>query len=90
MACGLPVVASNVGGMKDLVHDGVTGTLVATDDIQALGAAMLDYVASQTKCQAHGLAGALLVKQSFTLKRMIAKYLAVFDEMISRRQSRAK
>lgn len=36
MACGLPVVASNVGGNNELVHEGANGYLIAGDDIENL------------------------------------------------------
>lgn len=40
MAAGTPVVATRVGGVPELVHDGETGVLVPPDDVQALSAAL--------------------------------------------------
>jgi glycosyltransferase involved in cell wall biosynthesis len=40
MACGLPIVATNVGGLPDFVVDGVNGLLVPPHDPRALGAAL--------------------------------------------------
>jgi glycosyltransferase involved in cell wall biosynthesis len=40
LACGVPVVATNVGGVRDLVQDGRAGFLVAPGDVDALTAAM--------------------------------------------------
>lgn len=39
MACGVPVIATRVGAFEELVEDGIGGTLVPPDDMQALGAA---------------------------------------------------
>ena len=42
MIVGTPVVATRVGGLSEVVHDGVTGRLVPPGDPAALAAAVLD------------------------------------------------
>ncbi len=44
MACGLPVVATNVGGIPEFVDDGVEGLLVPPEDPEAIGAAVVRLV----------------------------------------------
>lgn len=44
MACGLPVVATHVGGIPEFVDDGVEGILVPPEDPEALGAAVVRLV----------------------------------------------
>jgi glycosyltransferase involved in cell wall biosynthesis len=41
LACGTPVIASNTGGLREVVHDGENGLLIPPDDPGALAAALL-------------------------------------------------
>jgi len=49
MALGLPVVATDVGGMRDLIRDGVTGILVADDDDAAMARACQSLLADPAR-----------------------------------------
>jgi glycosyltransferase involved in cell wall biosynthesis len=51
MAAGLPVVATDVGGVREVVHDGRTGLLLSPHDAQALGRA-LDHLMAEPRCAA--------------------------------------
>lgn len=44
MACGVPVIASRVGGLPDFVIDGVNGRLVPVRDVSALAAALAEFI----------------------------------------------
>jgi len=57
MACGVPVVASAVGGLLDSVADGVTGVLVPPRDPDALAAALRALLADPARRAAMGRAG---------------------------------
>jgi len=56
MAAGLPVVASAVGGLLDLIDDGRTGVLVPPDDVTALAAALGDLIEDPARAAALGRA----------------------------------
>jgi glycosyltransferase involved in cell wall biosynthesis len=49
MAAGTPVVATRVGGLAEVVDDGVTGRLVAPDRPDELAAAVLDVLAARDR-----------------------------------------
>ncbi|WP_278361543.1 glycosyltransferase family 4 protein [Stutzerimonas kunmingensis] len=57
MASGLPVVASRIGGVPELVEHGVTGLLAAPGDAARLAACLLHYLEQPDDLSAHGRAG---------------------------------
>jgi len=74
MAAGLPVVATDVGGVREQVEDGVTGRLVPRDDPRALGEALVDVARDAHRRAAWGVAGRARVEQRFAIDRMVADY----------------
>lgn len=77
MAAARPVVASRVGGMDELVEDGVTGRLVG-NDVDALAAAVGDVLASPVEAEAMGAAARARVVERFSAERMAADLAAVY------------
>ena len=69
MACGRPVIATAVGGMKEIVADGKTGLLVPADDADALAAGLDRLLASPEERQAMGTAGLSRARQMFDWDR---------------------
>lgn len=58
MACGIPVVAAAATGSRSLVADGVTGQLVASNDIEGFADALQAYISTPDLRHTHGAAGA--------------------------------
>lgn len=79
MACGLPVVATAVGGNAELVVEGETGRLVPANDPQALAAALRELLDNPQRINAYGAAGRRRVEERFSLDAMTAAYLQVYD-----------
>jgi glycosyltransferase involved in cell wall biosynthesis len=73
MAAGKAVVASDVGGLSELVVDSATGFLVPPADAKALAAAIGKLLREPTLARAMGRRGAERVAEHFTLDQMAAK-----------------
>jgi len=73
MAVGLPVVASAVDGVPEVVVDGVTGLLVSPGDPDFLHGAIARVLAERELAEAMGQAGRQRVREHFTLERMLAE-----------------
>lgn len=78
MACGLPVVATAVGGTPELVQHGVNGQLVAPDDEASLARAVWAVYRDSTVAASHGRAARKTVTDRFGLRAMVARYTPLF------------
>jgi len=83
LALGVPVVASAVGGIPDVVTDGETGVLVPPDDPAALADAIVSLL--EGPAAALGSAGASLVAQRYSVSGMVEQHLALYEVLIGRR-----
>ncbi|MHB1016858.1 MAG: glycosyltransferase family 4 protein [Coriobacteriia bacterium] len=83
LALGVPVVASAVGGLPEVVQDGVTGRLVPPGDPSAIASAVLDILGDPERARAMGTAGADRVEDTFTAEAMILGYLRVYEDVLT-------
>ena len=90
MAAGLPVVATRVGGVGEVVVDGATGTLVAPSNPVALADALRRYVDDEALRLQHGCAGRDRVEKHFSLPVMLSAYSALYDGLLAGYPSRAR
>jgi sugar transferase (PEP-CTERM/EpsH1 system associated) len=81
MSSELPVVSTAVGGIPDLVEQGVAGALVPAGDPHALAAAIAPYVRERAVARRHGAAGRARVVQQYSMQAMLGAYVALYDEL---------
>lgn len=74
MSQKLPVISTNIGGISELVQDGVTGYLVSPGDTQTMLRYMVKLVHSPCTRRDLGEAGYRRFCSCFELERMVAKY----------------
>jgi sugar transferase (PEP-CTERM/EpsH1 system associated) len=81
MACGLPVVASNVGGIPEVVTEQVEGSLVPPQDVEALAQALARYAASSALASEHGRAGRARIVQQYSMAAMVSAYTGLYARL---------
>ena len=81
MASELPVVASRVGGIPEVVSDGVHGSLVPAGDPEALAQALAAYVRDPALAAAHGRAARERIEHQYSMAAMLAAYLGLYDRL---------
>jgi sugar transferase (PEP-CTERM/EpsH1 system associated) len=87
MACGVPVLATAVGGNAELVVDGETGVIVPADDVDAMAAGLVQIAASPERTQAMGRAGRERAVRHFSLPAMVAAYQGLYDRLLAERNT---
>ena len=78
MACGLPAVASRVGGIVDAVDEGRTGILVAAEDADALAGALARLSANARARLAMGVAARARAEEHFSMASMARRTVELY------------
>ncbi|MBN2070318.1 MAG: glycosyltransferase [Candidatus Krumholzibacteriota bacterium] len=82
MAAGIPVVSTQVGGIPELVIDGITGILVPPRDSGALASAILRLVKDKALRKEMGIESRKRVESLFSTDTMVEKYCSVYDKLV--------
>jgi alpha-maltose-1-phosphate synthase len=86
MACETPVVASAVGGIKEVVVPEVTGLLVPPADPRALADGINRILRDRRKARDMGLAGRRRVEEHFSWSSIAKKTLAMYEQLLAERK----
>jgi glycosyltransferase involved in cell wall biosynthesis len=80
MACGVPVIASCLGGPAEIVIDQVTGLLVEPNNPKALSKALIDMLADDQKVKSMGQAGRKRVEEVYDIEKMTSKLAEIYGQ----------
>jgi len=83
-SAGLPIVASDAGGMPEVVRHGHNGLLVPPGDVEALAGAVAVLLRDRGLASRLGLAGKALMREEFSVDAMVEGNLAVYRELLDR------
>ena len=83
MAAGVPVVASAVGSVPDVIEDGVNGRLIAPADAHGLAGAVRDIMDDRAKSAQMAHNAGETVRTRYGIGRMVAGYQALFESLVT-------
>ena len=83
MATGLPVIATNVGGVGRIIQDGENGLLVSPADADELATGISTFLADSTKAGQLAKNAICTVESRYSAQQMSEEYMALYDEVVS-------
>ncbi len=83
MACGKAIVATNAGGIPELVREVLTGYTVPVGDDEQMASRVLDLIQNPESMKQMGLHAAEIAKNEYGLDRMVQNYLDLYQELIN-------
>jgi N-acetyl-alpha-D-glucosaminyl L-malate synthase BshA len=85
MACKVPSIATRVGGVPELIDDGVTGLLYDVGDIDGMAAGALGLLNDEARLQAMRDAGRKAAQKRFCASLVVPKYLRFYEQVLGNR-----
>ena len=84
LACGVPVVASDVGGIPEVVRPGETGFLRPVGDVDGMASAALGLLRDRARWEEMSVAAAADARARFSENAVVAQYEALYRDTLSR------
>jgi N-acetyl-alpha-D-glucosaminyl L-malate synthase BshA len=82
MACGVPVLAAEVGGLAEVVTPGEDGWLCRPGDIECMAGLALDILVDEDRRKAMGKAARLKAETQFSPEQIVSQYEAVYRQVM--------
>src|SRR5262249_19072281 len=82
LACGLPVVATRVGGIPDIVEHDKTGLLIDKGDIEGLATSLLTLLRDHSRCARMGQAAHAFAPALLDARKTASRLVELYDELI--------
>jgi glycosyltransferase involved in cell wall biosynthesis len=82
MFAGLPIIATDVGGVSELVQEKINGFLIPRSDVAALQRALAQLIADKTLREEMGEKSRQRALKQFTMERMLAQYEKLYRETL--------
>lgn len=82
MACGAPVVATNAGGLPEVITDGVTGILEPVGSVEAMARRSIELLRDSHR-YARMREAAIAAAQEFSIERVVPMYESLYERMVA-------
>jgi N-acetyl-alpha-D-glucosaminyl L-malate synthase BshA len=88
MACKVPSIATLVGGVPELIDDGVTGLLYPVGDVEAMAAGAVSLLKDRDRLQAMRNAGRKTAQERFCASLVVPQYVRYYEQVLERQGSK--
>ncbi len=83
LACGVPVVGTNAGGLPEVVREGVTGMLRPVGDLDGMIRAAIEILRDPARCREMSEAAAADARERFSRDQIVAQYEALYADAVA-------
>ena len=90
LSCGLPIVATNVGGIPDIVEHEKTGLLVNKGDVENLASSLISLLNDYDRCVDMGKAAQLFAADHLDARKTVRQLVELYSELIARSSEKNK
>ena len=82
MACSVPAIATRVGGIPELIDDGITGLLFPVGDVASMASAAIALLTDEQRLQAMSAAARKVAQERFCTTRIIPQYERYYERLV--------
>ena len=83
MAMKKPVIGTDVGGVGEIIKDGINGYLVEPNNLSALADAVIKILEDKQRAMAMGIEGRKIVEQNYTVEKMCERMYALYSSLLA-------
>lgn len=85
LACEVPVIATRVGGLPEVVRDGENGYLVSIGDVEAIAVRAVKILADTEQRRIMGARGRAWAIEQYNTEHVIPQYIALYERVVSKK-----
>jgi len=82
LSCEVPVIATQVGGLPEVVVEGECGHLLPVGDVEGMAEAAIALLRDEDRRRAYGLAGRRRAVETFSEERILGRYRALYSRLV--------